>query len=350
MSESQTYRWAFLAAAAVVVCVGVAGLIDLRNAPYAGYSAAREFNIVRVREGSPAATAGLRVGDKVKAVGGIQVTDTKALWRRPRAEIGETRTYCVEREGVIEEVDVTFGAVPRSRYLEAGLSVLVGLCFLGFPLWAHERAPSKSTIFLALFGICFCLAFFPVPYSRNFFLRTFSEAVATIIIVAGFAFLIHYLMLFPKRRRLLEHSWAAWIIYLPAALVGLFLLGLIFVQPDFTAGVRLTVSWIVLIFTAGYFGGALLSVVQSYRHATAEERSTGGVRMMLVATLIGLLPMIIGSAFRTLAPSVVLPGEHFYALALGLVPIAFALAAVRRRPVPAPLAAGAAPERTVDLV
>ncbi len=349
MSETASYRWVFLAAAAVALGVAVAGLVDLRNAPYAGYAAAREFNIVRVRPGSPAAAAGLRVGDRVKAVGGIQITDTKALWRRPRAEIGETRTYCVERDGEIREIDVTFGPVPRRRYLEAGLSVLVGLCFLVFPLWAYQRAPSTATAFLALFGVCFCLAFFPAPYSRNFFVRTLGEAVATIIVVAGFAFLIHYLMLFPKRRRLLDKSWAAWLIYLPAALVGLFILGLILIQPDFTAGLRLTVSWVVLAFTAGYFGAALVAVVQSYRHATPEERSAGGITMMLAATAVGLLPMIVSSVVRTLAPRTMLPGEEFYALTLGLIPITFALAALRRRPAPLAASPAGAPDHTIDL-
>ena len=341
MSETASYRWAFLAAAAVAVGVGAAGLLDLRNMPYAGYSAARQFDVVRVYPGSPAEAAGLQVGDRVKAVGGIRSTDTKALWRRPRAEIGETRTYCVERAGELEEIDVTFGAVPRRYYLRAGLSTVVGLCFLGFTLWAYQRVPSRATAFLALFGVCFGLAFFPAPYSRDFIVRAFSEAVATIIVVAGFAFLIHYLMLFPKRRALLDKSWALWMIYLPAALVGLVLLGLILVQPDFTATVRATVSWVILVFTVGYFGGALLSVVDSYRRATPEERSSGGVRMMLVATAIGLLPMIAGAVLRTLAPAVLLPGEDFYPLALGLVPIAFALAALRRRPGPGPLAAAA---------
>lgn len=348
MSETANYRWAFAAAAAVAVGMGVAGLADLRNAPFAGYAAAHQFNIVRVVPGSPAEAAGLRVGDKVEAVGGIQVSDTKALWRRPRAEIGETRTYCVERDGAMVQLDVTFGAVPRSRYLKAALSFLVGLCFLGFTLWAYQRAPSQATVFLALFGVCFGLSFFPAPYSRDFFVRTLGEAVATIIVAAGFAFLIHYLMLFPKRRRLLDRRWALWPIYLPAALVGLFLLGLIFIQPDFTAAVRQTVSWVVLIFTAGYFGGALLSLVESYRHATPEERSAGGVRMMLVGTLLAVVPMIASTAVHTLAPGEVLPGEHFYPLALVLIPVTFSLAAVRRRSAPVADAVRR-PDRTIDL-
>ena len=60
--------------------------------------------------------------------------------------------------------------------------------------------------------------------------------------------------------------------------------------------------------------------------------------------------MIAGAVLRTLAPAVLLPGEDFYPLALGLVPIAFALAALRRRPDPAAPLAAAAPVQTIDLV
>lgn len=335
MAEISTYRGAFAAAAAVVIGIGILGFIDLRKAPYAGYAGAQDFDVVRVRPGSPAAEAGLRIGDKIKALDGIQVTDTKALWRRPRAEVGETRTYCVEREGEIVEVDLTFGSVPRRRYIETGLGFLVGLCFVGFTLWAYRSAPGTATIFLALFGLCFGLDFFPAPYVRSFLLRTLGEALGLVVVIAGFAFLIHYLMLFPKRRALLDRNWALWLIYLPAALVALFVLGLIVIQPDFTAAVRLTVSWIFLIFTAGYFGAALVSVVQSYRHADEGELASSGVRMMAIGTFIGVLPLLVGSVVRTIAPSVVLPGEHFLPLLFGLIPITFSLAAVRHHRVAA---------------
>ena len=101
-------------------------------------------------------------------------------------------------------------------------------------------------------------------------------------------------------------------------------------QPDFTAGLRLLTGILVGVFIVGYFGWSLVTVVQSYVRATAEERSRDGVRLMLFGTLVALLPITIANLVTTLAPSVTLPGFQYYGLFLGLIPITFALAAVRK--------------------
>lgn len=316
-------------AALVCLGIGVLGLRDVGKRPYAGFEAARDFNVVRVRAGSPADEAGLEVGDVIKVIGGIPVQDSKARWRQPRPEIGETRTYCVKRAGEIQEVDITFTAQPSTDYLRTGLGIVVGLCFLGFTLWAYLTAPSASTVLLALFGLCFGLEFFPSPYSHNFTLRSLAEALGVVVIVAGFAFLIHYLMLFPRRRGLLDRPWGLYLIYLPAALMALFMLSVILVQPDFTSRFRLLMSVVSLIFIVGYFGGALVTIFFAYLRSNDEERAASGLGLMLVGTVIGLVPILSAAVLGVVNPAATLPGDNFYHVALVLIPVSFALAAVR---------------------
>ena len=87
---STKYKPALVTIAAVIAVIGLLGLLDVKNLPYAGYFSGPGNDVVRIFPGSPAETAGLEVGDVVKSIGGIAVTDTRASSRRARAEIGGT--------------------------------------------------------------------------------------------------------------------------------------------------------------------------------------------------------------------------------------------------------------------
>ena len=110
----------------------------------------------------------------------------------------------------------------------------------------------------------------------------------------------------------------------------MFFLYLGLVQPDFTGGLRTITGILVGAFVVGYFGWSLVTVIQSYLRATPEERSSDGVSLMLYGTLIALLPVTISNLVSAVAPSVTLPGFQYYGFLLGLIPITFALAAVKK--------------------
>ena len=322
--------------AAVSVGIGSLGLMDARNIPYSGFFANRNATVVRVFEGGPADDAGLREGDVIRTTGGIPVEAAKQLARRPRAKIGETRVFDIERAGEPMTVELVFERQPARNRLTFALAYVVGLCFVLFTLIAYQKAPRSSTLLLALFGLCFGIAFLPGPYSPSFALRTLGNALATTAVILGFAFLVHFLLTFPRRLAPIDRPWAQRLIYGPAAAVALFFLFQILFQPDATSTLRQVSGVIVGLFIAGYFGWALVNMLRSFRAASAGERSRDGLTLMLCGTLAGLLPITISSLVTLVAPDFLLPGAQYYSLTLGLIPIAFALATLRR---PEPVAA-----------
>lgn len=328
MSESPKYSNVLAAITAVALIFGMLGFLDMPKAPYSGYFTGLNADVVRVFPGSPAGVAGLEVGDVIRSIGGISLEDTKAIARRPRPEIGETRTFVVDRSGEALEFDVTYGTQPSRLRVTIVLGSVVALCFLFFGQWAYRRAPNQTTLILALQGLCFGIAFLPAPYSNSFLLRTLGGAFTTVLIVFGLALLVHFLMLFPRRRAFLDKSWALQLIYGPATAVNLFLLFVNLALPDFTGTLRTILSAVTGLMIVGYFGWALVAMIQSYLRASSEERSSYGIALMLLGTLVGLLPVTLSAL--AIRASILLPGAQYYGLALGLIPITFALAAVRK--------------------
>jgi hypothetical protein len=325
------YKLVFLGVAAVAAVVGFLGLLDIKNVPYSGYFSGPNNDIVRVFPESPAEQAGFQVGDVVESIGGIAVTDTKALSRRPRAEIGESRTFVVDRDGSRQQLDLSYSSLP-SRPRNLGIAAaLIGFCFLLLPLWAYRSAPSTSTLVLALFGLCFGAAFLPGPYSQSYMLRALAGALVTSAVVMGFAFLVHYVLQFPKPGAFLAKAWAKRLIYGPAILLALFFIFLTVAQPAATGGFNRIVGGLVGLFIVGFFGWAVVAMIRRYRAASASERTEHGLTLMLFGTLAGLLPLIFSSLVGTIAPQLRanLPGIQFFFLTLVLIPICFSVAAMR---------------------
>ncbi len=102
---TEKYKAMLLVIVATATVIGVLGVTDLKNAPYAGFFSGPNNDVVRVSPGSPADEAGLEVGDLMESIGGIAVTDTKARSRRLRPKIGETRTFVVGRDATKLELD-----------------------------------------------------------------------------------------------------------------------------------------------------------------------------------------------------------------------------------------------------
>jgi regulator of sigma E protease len=82
--------------------------IALPARPMLGLGLTMEFGpIVAVQEGSPAAAAGLKVGDLIKEIDGKPIGDPLNFGQRLDARVGQTVKLTVEREGKPEQIDVT---------------------------------------------------------------------------------------------------------------------------------------------------------------------------------------------------------------------------------------------------
>ncbi len=329
------YRTPMLVVGALFVVWGVVGLFDMGNIPYAGFLTDPNNTVVRVDEGSPADAAGLVVGDRITSYNAVSVEDTPALTRMPRPAIGETRTLVVETATTLaageatppsRELAITYTAQPTRDTALTWAGFIIGLCFVGFGLLAYTRAPSRASLLLALTGLCLGLAFLGGPYIASYGLRTIVQSVVLLLIVFGFATLVHCLAEFPRAKAILQKPHMTKVLYAPAALMALFFLWQIIFEPRGTTTLNNVANVLVGIFVVGYFGLALVALIHSFVKATAEERSKYGLNLMLAGVIIGLAPVTIASLIQIFAPSVLLPGVDFYFLTMVFIPITLALA------------------------
>ncbi len=326
---SERHRTKFLALAAVVLLSGLGGVMDIGNQTTTGYQTDGNNKVIQVTPGGPAEAAGLHVDDMITSIGGIAVEDTKAQTARPRATIGEVRTYEVMRDGTAVSLDMTYAALDGTPLMLAYLGTVVGLCFLLFGLWAYLRGPTPATTLLAILGLTFGLAFLGTPYFESLTIRNLVGAVVVTTVLMGFAVLLHFLLTFPTRRPFMEKGNATKILYGPAILVAALIIWVNVFQPDATSTLNLFFRTVIGLFFVGYFGLSLLTFLRSYASAPPETRSSDGLNLMLVGVVLGLGPSVVSGVVGLVSPSTILPGSQYYFLLLGLIPITFAMATTK---------------------
>jgi hypothetical protein len=329
-SDAPRHKNLFLALAGLIVLWGILGVLDIGNVPYSGYNTDGDNNVTQVTAGSPAEAAGMQVGDRISSVGGVAVEDTRAGFNQQRAEIGETRTIVVARAGESLNLEVQYAAQPGDQQFLSYVGVLIGLCFLGFGLWAYTAAPGRQTTRLAALGLLFGLAFLGGPYIAAPVLSAIVGAVSIFAVLVGFAVLLDHVLNFPKEsdgRRVRA-------IYVPAILVGLVPTVFTILRPDATSGINLFFRLLFGLFILGYFGLALIVMVKTFTRATPTEKAAHGLNLMLVGAVLGLGPLLISGIVNLISPQTVLPGQQYFALLLVLVPITFAIAAVKSASAP----------------
>lgn len=334
------YRIPCYAVGILLAIWGILGITDLSNMPFTGYQNDGNNTVIRVYAGSPAEKAGLMKGDTIGSIGGISVEDSSALAHRDRPKIGETRTLVVERREkageapVTKNIDLTYAGLPdRDMLLRYG-RVLMGFCFLGCALIACLKIPAGSATLLALFGICFGATFMGGPYIASYFLRMLLGSLQILLVLLGFAFLVHYMLEAPKQSHFLQRKHALAVIYAPAVVMILFVLILIIVQPRRTSGLNQTTNILFGLFIAAYFGWALAAMIRTYAKATRQERTDYGLNIALAGSLIGLVPVVIAALVGVVAPKLVLPGGDFYFQMLIAIPIALTIAMMRQSAYP----------------
>jgi len=327
--EVSRYKTPLLVVTVVILIWGALGALDIRNQTYTGYVTDGNNTITGVAEGSPALAAGLETGDYIRSIGGIAVEDLGRAVQRSRAEINEVRTFEIDRDGRALSVDLSYAALPTSNALVRYGAILVGFSFLICGVWAFLTVPSRATVLLAMLGIAFSFGFSAGPYLASATVRIAVAAVGLLLMIVGFAVLTHFLLVFPKAKLLLERRGMTWAVYAPAAVVGLLTVWLMVAQPAATSAVNVFFRAVFGLFVVGYFGASLIALIHSYVKADARDRVASGLNLLLVGAVVGLGPSLVISVVGLIAPQVVVPGARFLPLGIGVLPVTFALAAVR---------------------
>lgn len=324
-SDSKTPILVF---AALVVIYAILGWLDVKNYAQGGWATAPDNTVTQVLSGSPSEAAGLKVGDKIVSLGGIDVTDAAAQAKRGRPAVGEAWEFVVERDGATVSFDVVFGELVPERKFLAHANFLVGFCFILFTLWAYMKEQTASTQALVLAGLLFSFAFISGPYFGSPMLRSIDNAVAVLFVWLGVASILNFLLVHLR-------GGGNRLVYVPGLLAGLFIAWRILATPEATDGLNNFTNVLVGVVAVFYLVAALVTVYRSFAGATASEREARGLKLMMIGTVVGLLPPMIGIAAGVLAPQAVLPGQNFYFLSFIVIPITWSIAVLKKPAAPA---------------
>jgi PDZ domain len=328
-ASSSPYRTVFLVAAVALVVIGILSAMDVGNQTYVGYFTNGDNRVTLVEAGSPAAAAGMQVGDVLASVNGVDVADTKGFINMHRAAVGATWPHVVTRNGQSMTLQVTMAPLPTRDMLATRAATLLGFCFLAFTLWAYVSVPGTTTTVLAVFGLCFGFGFLGVPYFESAAVRNAVSTLVTAVILIGMVALVQFLLNYPERSKFLERSSATKILYWPAILVALANAVFAVVQPASTSTVNVFFRTLFAVTFGVYFVVAIVVLLRRFLAATAQSRAEHGMGLMLLGAIVGLGPLLVVQVLTLLVPSVGLPDSQFYFLFLGLIPITFSIAAVR---------------------
>lgn len=304
-------RTGWLLASAVLLVSAGLGLIDLKNVSFSGFVTPSYSTVTQVISDSPAEEAGFRVGDRIVTWDGVAASDLNALWRQPRAAIGETRTFVVEREGLSEplELRVSFAAQTIQNKVVTVGSALIGLTFLLCGIGTYLRAPEARTRVLALLGICGMAGFSPLAYVPHGTTRLALAVLPVIGITMMPALLLHFLLGYPRPRRItrLVLGW----LYVPVAVAGIIGAVTLVIEARLLPVARVALFAVIvlqLLFAIGL-------LIREYFRTDRESRTAYGLNALLVGFLGGLIPVLAAGFIP------ILPGGQFYFLTIVLLPL-----------------------------
>ena len=310
--------------------MGVLGYLDMKNFTDAGYNT-NDFKVTKVDAEGPAAQAGMQVGDQLLTINGLDVRDSKAWNEVPRRKVGEVREYVVDRNGEEVTYSVTIAAQSQKDSMLNRIGWTIGLIFLLMGLWAFRSKNNWASFLFFMFALGFSGTFMGGPYIENELLDDLIDTARFSLLLLGFAFLVDFLLHFPKQSSFLSSANANRKIYGPAVLLVIFFFVIELMDPNSSSGLNAFIQYLMLAYIVIYFGWALLTVFRIHKNASAEEKANG-VSLMFWGTILGLLPILISVIFNNLMPTANLPGNDYLFITMALIPICFALA-INRYPV-----------------
>lgn len=329
------YKTLFSVLAVALLIWGALGALEITRTPYDGYTLSPDNVVTQVREGSPAAAAGLRAGDQVTKVDNRPVESVAGFYERGRPAIGSQGSVTVRRDGAEQTLTFTYAERPQADILAtSGAGVLTGLAFLLLGLLVYLKKPTRlSTLFCAL-SLMLALLFLPTPYIASAELRRVVFAVISLVVGVMLATLLYYCLNFPRAKEVLtSRPWLRQAIFVVAPLVGALLALLNLTAPDISAGNSMLLSVLIGVVYGGYLLLSVIAVLHSYVKAGAAERGASGLTAMLLGLLVGFGPLLISIIYHTVLPRAGdLPGERFWGLTSVAVPIGLALALMKLEP------------------
>jgi len=328
--KSADGRWAMLVLVILVVTWGVLGWNDLPHQARAGFETDGFGVVTRVDPGSPAEAAGLASGDQITYMDGVAVENAAAIARQTRKNVGEILHLTVNNDNSnYKLMRIKYAQMPARELSRERISVMVGFCFLLFPLAAFFSKAVEATRVLTVMGVGLSLAFLPGPHIEDFGTRALTTATNSLFVFVGVAAMLQFLLVFPHRRPWLGRARGKMLLFLPALLLWV----LIAYRVLFTPTVSEILNTVTRTASAAVIGIylliALFQFLRNFSRTDKAQRKALKINGMLLGTILGIVPVTIAQLVSTFSPESGLPGQDFYFVTLALIPMTWARSASR---------------------
>jgi membrane-associated protease RseP (regulator of RpoE activity) len=337
------YKTLFSVLVVVVFIWGLIGTLDIKNIPYTGYILSPDRTVTIVREGSPAASAGVNLGDTVTKIDNIPVADFGSLAAQPRPSIGSEGSITVKRGETERTLTFKYGSQPIVDLIASfGAVTLTGLAFLILGLMVYRKKPTRLSTMFCSMSLLFAVVLFNNPYFASSVQRRLVGGALNFLLAILFAVVLDYCLRFPQTKKILaSRPWLRQAIYVIVGAFGVMVATIIITTPTMTPVRSVILSLTFSLIFGGYILLSVIAVVHSYIKATTEERSAAGLNLMLLGMVIGFGPLLLSILVHTISPHMGdLPGERFYGITLLAIPIGLAMALMKLKEAPADIPAG----------
>jgi hypothetical protein len=307
-----------------VLVLSMIGMWQIRSTPYLGYQLSAYYKVVRVAPGSPAAIAGMKVGDQVIEINGIPAQKLYHLSQSQRTEIGGTEQMAISRGSVRHDLIMKASALPPKEEGILWYRNLVALAMMAVGCMLYWKGANKVSSLFLLFNLLAALSLMTPPYFWSFTLRRIVALNFLVCLAMSLALFLHLTLVFPKPKPAVRDTPLELLIYFPVPVMAIFYLVLRLFQPEADLLLNQALHYAFGLLVSMCVGLALAALIHSFWMAAAEDRFRLGVAVL--GSLVGLVPIVLKVAFDCFWPEVMLPVRNYYALLLILATISLAWA------------------------
>ena len=314
------FKFLFLGMTLVALGLSLIGMWDVRSTPYSGYELSSDYKVVRVAPTSPAALAGVKVGDRLIEVGGVPTQKLYQLSQLSRPKIGEEQQIAVLRGQVRHDLSLRPVPLPFGERLILWSKNLMALAMMAAGCVVFWKRPNKVSSLFLLFNLFAALAFMTPPYFESFMLRKMVALNFLVFLTMGLALFLHLTLVFPKPKPTVADTPVELFIYFPVPIMAIFYLALRLFQPEVDLLLNQALHYAFGLLVSMCVALALAALVHSFWTALSPNRLYLGI--VLLGSLIGLVPIALKVLVDSFFPQVTLSGQDYYAL-LSILAYAF---------------------------
>lgn len=323
MDKTYQRRPGFLSLAILLTLWGVWGLIG-DNRGYTDALYEPDYTIRHVPAGGVLEQAGFQPGDSVLSVEGraIQALGMYSRWPLSLSRsAGDSIRMVVDRDGTWYSGTIVYRDPPPGARLTRWTLALFAFSFLWLGIWLLFTVRTPDAQRLTMVGLVVAFAV-PGPYLGSY--NGVQDHLGVAAEILFLILLLHFLLLFPKAKRL-ARSPLVGLLYLP----WLVLLGCLVVEVALHPRLYHTFGGFIGVLFLGYLVAAVLVLAHSTLTTPRDQWSSSGVGLIVGGWAVALLPNAIVMVGWMTQGGWSVPGERYFPLLLVAIPVSMALA-VRR--------------------